>query len=282
MAEYYLLKRESLPGFLTFLTPEQQQRAMTGELLVAGAVEDAIAVGAAGLLKKEEEMWLESVAVSPDYQHRGIASGLLQYLCEVLPLLDCDRLVTELAPGLGEESPAGRLLRRGSWQCEQGLEIASCPVSALMSSHLMSPLLGRRASGILPLNEIPSASLWKFQKKLQSKGIVDLSRDWESFDPNLSFCGLNGEQEIICCLCTLRQVQDISIEWIYATKAGTKQLALTIAAALSAAKNQLSPDARISAVMLNSKGTDLLNHLAGDAVTYSYATHWSKDLLADL
>lgn len=282
MAEYYLLRQESLSGFLTFLTPEQQRRARTGELLVAGAVEDDIAVGAAGLLKKEEEMWLESVAISPDYQHRGIASGLLQYLCEVLPLLDCDRLATELAPGFAADSPAGRLLRRAGWQCEQGLAIASCPVSTLMSSHLMSPLLGRRASGILPLKEIPSASLREFQKKLQAKGIVDLSRDWESFDPDLSFCGLNGEQEITCCLCTLRQVQDISIEWIYATKAGTKQLAFTIAAALSAAKNQLSPDARISAVMLNSRATDFLNHLAGESVTYSYATYWSKDLLADL
>lgn len=282
MVEYHLLEAGSLSPFLPFFSPEQQIGLRSGRLTAAGAVEDGAAVGAAAFQKVGTEARLDYIAVSPDFQRRGIATGLLSYLRTVLPLLDCDTLWADLVHELGPDSPVACLLASLGAQAEQGPAVISCPVSALLTSPMLSPLLEKELPGVLPLKDVPPLCLRECRTLLQHAGITAAPLDWELFDPDLSFCGLNAHQEIDSCVCTLRQAQDISVEWIYAAPGGTKQLIFSVVALLQTARAQLPPDARFSAVLLHPRLNDLLVRLAGDAVTYRYATHWTWDLLADI
>ncbi|MBU5435512.1 GNAT family N-acetyltransferase [Pseudoflavonifractor sp. MSJ-37] len=282
MTEYHLLDAASLPPFLPFFSSEWQAGLRSGLLTAAGAVEDGVAVGAAAFQRIGADARLDYIAVSPDFQRQGIATGLLSYLRTVLPLLDCDTLWTDLVHELGPDSPGARLLASLGAQAEQGPAVISCPVSALLTSPMLSPLLEKEFPSVLPLRDVPLLCLRECQSLLHHTGITAAPLDWETFDPDLSFCGLNAQQEIDSCVCTLRQAQDISVEWIYAAPGRTKQLIFSVVALLQTARTQLPPDARFSAVLLHPRLNDLLVHLAGDAVTYRYATRWTWDLLADI
>jgi len=251
-------------------------------MLTAGAVENGAAVAAALLRREDGAARLEYLAVAPEHRRRGVARGLLSYLRTVLPLLDCDTLWADLAPELGEDAPMVRLLSGLGLTKENGPAVASCPVAALWNSPLLAPLLERDTPGVVPLRDVPAPVLRACRADLLQTGITAAPLDWESFDPDLSFCGLNAHQELICCVCTRPQPHDISVEWIYATPAGAKHLILAVAALLRAAKTKLPADAAFSAVLLNDRSAHLLARLAGDAASCRYATHWEWDLLQGL
>lgn len=282
MADYYLLNAASLPPFLSLLPPELQAGAAVPPMITAGAVEDGTAVAAALLRREDGGARLEYLSVAPEYRRRGVALGLLNYLRTVLPLLDCDTLWVDLAPELGEDAPMARLLSGLGLTKEKGPAIASCPVAALWNSSLLAPLLERDTPGVVPLGDVPAPVLRACRADLLQRGITAAPLDWDAFDPDLSFCGLNGKQELTCCVCTRPQPDDVSVEWIYATPAGAKQLILAVAALLRTAREKLPPNAAFSAVLTDDRAAHLLARLAGDAATYRHATHWEWDLLQGL
>lgn len=279
MADYYILNRENLKFFLPFLSPDQQRGAQQGSLLVAGAVEDELAVGAAVFSKAGSEARLDSVAVSPAYQRCGIASGLLRYLCSVLPALDCFALKASLAPGQPENTAVQGLLESLGFQAQPGPALISCPIAALQTSPLLQPLLHTKGGGIVPMKDVPKLRLREFRNSLLLQGTTASPLDWEAFDPELSFFGLDERQNISCCVCAVRTQTGISVEWIYTTHASAKRLVLVVVALLRACQEQCPPDACFSAVLVDDSARKLLEHLAGDAVTYTAATQWRLDLL---
>ena len=279
MADYYILDHENLKFFLPFLSPALRRGAEQGAFLVAGAVEDNLAVGAAAFSKAGSEARLESIAVSPEYQRYGIASGLLRYLRSVLPALGCFALNASLAPGQAKEAVVKNLLEGVGFQAVSGPTMISCPIAALQSSTLLQPLLHSDLRGIVPMKDVPKLRLREFGVSMLQQGITASPLDWEIFDPELSFFGLNERQEVSCCVCALREENGISVEWLYTTPAGVKRLVLTVAALLHACEEQFPPDALFSAVLVDDSARNLLEHLGGDAVTYTAATQWRLDLL---
>ena len=282
MADYYLLNAASLPPFLPLLPPELRNGAAAPPMLTAGAVEDGTAIAAAVLRREEGGARLEDLVVAPEYRRRGVARGLLSYLRTVLPLLDCDGLWADLAPELGEDAPMVRLLSGLGLTRENGPAVASCSVAALWDSPLLAPLLERDIPGVVPLGGVPAPVLRACRADLLQSGVTAAPLDWDAFDPELSFCGLNAKGALTCCVCTRTQPHDISVEWIYAAPAGAQQLILAVAALLRAARTRLPADAVFSAVLLNDRAAHLLARLAGDAATYRYASHWEWDLLRGL
>ncbi|MCF2615744.1 GNAT family N-acetyltransferase [Oscillibacter valericigenes] len=279
MADYYILDQENLKFFLPFLSPALRRGAEQGAFLVAGAVEDNLAVGAAAFSKAGSEARLESIAVSPEYQRYGIASGLLRYLRSVLPALDCFALKASLAPGQAKETAVKSLLESLGFQAVSGPTMISCPIAALRSSPLLQPLLHTEIQGVAPMKDVPKPRLREFGTALLQQGTTASPLDWEVFDPELSFFGLNERQEISCCVCTLQEENGISVEWLYTTPAGVKRLVLAVVALLRACEERFPPDALFSAVLVDDSARNLLEHLGGDAVTYTAAMQWRLDLL---
>ena len=279
MADYYILDRENLKLFLPFLPPALRHGAEQGTFLVAGAVEDELAVGAASFSKAGSEARLESIAVSPEYQRYGIASGLLRYLRSVLPALGCFALNASLAPGQAKETAVKNLLECLGFQAVSGPTMISCPIAALRSSPLLQPLLHSDLRGIVPMKDVPKLRLKELGTSLLQQGTIVSPLDWEVFDPELSFFSLNERQEISCCVCALREENSISVEWLYTTPAGVKRLVLAVVALLRACEERFPPDALFSAVLVDGSARNLLEHLGGDAVTYTAATQWHLDLL---
>ena len=279
MADYYILDRGNLKFFLPFLSSALRSGAEQGRFLVAGAVEDGLAVGAAAFSKAGSEARLESIAVSPEYQRYGIASGLLRYLRSVLPALGCFALNASLAPGQAKETAVKNLLEGLGFQAVSGPTMISCTIAALRSSPLLQPILHTEIRGVVPMKDVPQLRLRELGAALLQQGITASPLDWEVFDPELSFFGLNERQEISCCVCALREENGISVEWIYTTPASAKRLVLAVVALLRACEENFPPDARFSAVLVDNSARKLLEHLGGDAVTYTAATQWRLDLL---
>ena len=278
MANYYLLETSSLALFLPFLPPAQQREAEQGRLRVVGAVEEDLAVGAAAFSRIGDTAQLAYLAVSPAYQKRGIATEMLRYLCSVLPVLDCFAVSVTLTAGHPAEAAMSRIMERLGGQREEGPVQVVCPISALRGSPLLSALLDKHSGRVVSLEQTAAISLRELDAQLLQKGAVSTHVDWSHFDPRLSFFGLDEHHKLNCCICAVREENGISVEWIYTTPSGAKTLIMAVLELLRVCEEEFPPDARFSAVLVDSGARKLLERLAGDKAEERAALRWYVEL----
>lgn len=202
MAEYYMLDKSHRAPFTPFLYPSDREDS---RLRVVGAAEGKLAIGALAISDAGDgQGLLRSIAVSPEWQRRGVALGMLEYARAALPKLGRDSLMTCLAPELPGQEPVKALLKKAGFQASSGPVIAECPLSAFLESPALKPFLGGKHAGVVPLGQVPGAALKKMNGKLLSGGDLALPLDWERFSPSMSFCGMADGVNITCCVCLRR------------------------------------------------------------------------------
>lgn len=274
MADYYILNQKSLTLFLPFLHPDDQQGATCGELRVVGAVEEQTAVGAAVFSRVGEDAFLRGIAVSPAYQHQGIAEGMLRYLCSVLPALDCFSLTVSVAPNHPAEPIIAKLMQKLGGEITDGPSLISCPIAALRESPLLKPLLTAESGKVVSMKDMSGMDLREFGNDLLHKGVISVPMDWETFDPQLSFFGMTEKREISCCVCAVQSGDGISVEWIYTEPSAARELVMAVVALLRRCETVCPPDACFSAVLIDDSARKLLERLGGDRVKYQAAGQW--------
>lgn len=276
MAEYYLLDKSHRAPFTPFLYPSDREDS---QLRVVGAAEGTLAIGALAVSDAGDgEARLRSIAVSPEWQRRGAALGMLEYARTVLPKLGCDSLMACLAPELPGQEPVKALLKKAGFQAAMGPVVTECPLSAFLDSPVLKPFLGRKHTGVVPLGQISGAALKKINGRLMSGGDLAFPLDWGRFSPTMSFCGMADGANITCCVCLRRWKRGIFIEWVYAEPASVRTLMAAIAEAVSAAERECGPEAVCGAVLTNDAASPLLEKLAGKSLQRSVSTRYELAL----
>lgn len=277
MAETYLLDKAHRALFTPFLYPSDRTDPT---LHVLGAVEDRLAVGALAVdAAGGGGAVLRSVAVSPEWQRRGVALGMLHQARTVLPQLGCGQLRAVLAPALPGREPAESLLKKAGFRsAETSPAIAECPLSAILSAPVLKPFLGKRQPGVVPLGKIPRPALRKLSQELVQGGLLALPLDWERFSPTLSFCGMPDGINVTCCVCLRRWEQGVYVEWAYTRPASMKTMMSAIASAAAAAGEACGPEGRCGAVLTNDAASSLLEKLAGTALEKRAASCYEMEL----
>lgn len=277
MAETYLLDRAHRTQFTPFLYPSDRADPA---LRVFGAVEDRLAVGALAVETVHGGgAVLRSVAVSPDWQRRGVALGMLRQARTVLPQLGCGQLRAVLAPALPGREPTESLLKKAGFQSAgTAPAVAECPLSAILSSPVLKPFLGKRQPGVLPLGKIPRPALRKLSQELVQGGLLALPLDWERFSPTLSFCGMPDGVNVTCCICLRRWEQGVYVEWAYTKPAAMKTMMSAIASSAAAAGEECGEGGRCGAVLTNDAASSLLEKLAGTSMVKRSAGCYEMDL----
>lgn len=265
MAEYYMLDKAHRALFTPFLYPSDREDP---ELRVLGAVQGRLAIGAMAVdAAGGGGAVLRSVAVSPEWQRRGVALGMLHEARTVLPQLGCESLRATLAPDLPGREPAEALLAKAGFQLAgEAPAIAECPLSAFLESPALRPFLGKRHPGVVPLGQIPRVSLKKLTAGLMQGGHLALPLDWQRFSPTLSFCGMPDGTNVTCCVCLRRWEKGVYVEWVYTRPASTRTMMEAIAAAVSSSVEECGPEGLCGAVLTNDPASSLLEKLAGTAL----------------
>lgn len=271
-----MLDKSHRAPFTPFLYPSDREDS---RLRVVGAAEGKLAIGALAVSDAGDGgALLRSIAVSPEWQRRGVALGMLEYARIALPKLGCGSLMTCLAPELPGREPVKALLKKAGFQASSGPVIAECPLSAFLESPVLKPFLGGKHAGVVPLGQVSGAALKKMNGKLMSGGDLALPLDWERFSPSMSFCGMTDGVNITCCVCLRRWKQGVFIEWAYAGPASVRTLMAAIAEAVSAAEKECGPEAVCGAVLTNDAASPLLEKLAGTSLRRSVSTRYELAL----
>ncbi len=81
--QYIRLTNDTLKWFLPLLPPEEERALLAGgDVYAIGAVRDESACGILVFSATDELVNIRYLAVSPSYRRKGIARGMLQYLCK--------------------------------------------------------------------------------------------------------------------------------------------------------------------------------------------------------
>lgn len=271
-----MLDKSHRAPFTPFLYPSDREDS---SLRIVGAAEGKLAVGALAVSDAGDRRGLlRSIAVSPEWQRRGVALGMLEYARTALPKLGCASLMTCLARELPGQGPVKALLKKAGFQASGGPVIAECPLSAFLESPVLKPFLGGKHAGVVPLGRVSGAALRKMNGRLISGGDLALPLDWERFSPSMSFCGMTDGLNITCCVCLRRWKRGVFIEWVYGESASVRTLMAAIAAAVSAAEKECGPEAVCGAVLTGGAASPLLEKLAGTPLRQSVSTRYELAL----
>lgn len=278
-ADCYLLDEAHVTPFLPFLYPSGREDAQKGRIRVIGAAKNGAAIGALAFSTAAETAVIQSIAVSPEYQRKGFALDMLQYLRDVLPLLDCWEITATLAPDLPGREAVEAILKQTGFQQEQGPALVDCSLSAFQAAASLQPFFPpENRKKAIPLSRVPDLSRRALNVELQEKGAAAL--DWEHFDPDLSFCGLPDGTSISCCVGLSRRENGVQVEWLYVRANAARTMAEVLAAAISAAVEAYGPEGRCTAVLVNDAAGTLLEKLVGRAAQRTETLRWRLPLLS--
>ena len=203
---------------------------------------------------------------------------MLQYLRDVLPLLNCWEITAALAPDLPGREAMEAILKQSGFQQEAGPALIECPLSAFQAAESLQPFFKpENRKKAAPLSQVLDLSRRALNVELQEKGASPL--DWENFDPELSFCGLPDGTSISCCIGLSRRENGVQVEWMYVRANAARTMAEVLAAAISAAVEVYGPDGLCTAVLVNDAAGAMLDKLAGPSVQRTPTLRWYLPLL---
>ena len=244
------------------------EASKAGQRQVIGAVQNGLAVGALVFELLPDTALIHSVAVAEGFRHRWIGRDLLRFLIERAPALDCYSVTVSVEEKLNGFAQLKSVLEDLGFKGEEGSEIISCPLSAVMHSPYIQNVAEPK-NAVIPLKSAPPFMLKSLNTFFVSQEILPSPLSWQYFDGEISCCGLAGS-EIVSCLCASRASSGICIEWMYLKKGSSQSMIEVIAASLKAAEAACGAEAVFSAVLLNEGSRSLAEKLlreSADTVT---------------
>lgn len=215
MREWIRLTSETLPWFRPLLGEQWCKRIEQQQNVYAiGAVEDKTACGVLVFCVRELITEIQMLAVAPAYRRRGIARGMVEYLCrhawETITPVVC----SFAAPN--RQDPVYLFfaeLEHFSVAPEEGM-ICQVPLAGLAENRrLMAP---RGKGGLIqPFFSLPVAMRRHFFRRLEQQGALL----WDDFDgvscrQDLSFCVMSGN-EILAAMFMSEDGADLELSFVW-------------------------------------------------------------------
>jgi len=186
--KYYVINAEKAMEYKGFILPHviEMVEAMEFTYICAIAVDGVVGLAVIDPLETVAE--LLSISVSPAFQHRGVASGLLNKACEVLSDVGISFLSVRYAMTEDKWTDLEKWLKANAFvQSGRNDGFYTFPLKKIAESKILQAAMKRKASaGIMPLRDVPDVILKVFSYKVVDSGLFAPIRKNE-YHPELSF-----------------------------------------------------------------------------------------------
>lgn len=246
MREFIRITDETLHWFAPLLS-EELCRRLTGQknLYAIGAVEDRTACGILVFRIGKPVAEIRMLAVSPEFRRRGIARGMVEYLCRHAWDTTTPVVCSFSAPDLQDPVYlffAG--LENFSVTLEDGM-ICKVPFSDIPRSRLAA--LRNSSAQIRPFFSLPEVTRWQFVRQLQQQHALL----WDNFDGQdccqpLCLCATNGAN-IQAAVFVSNDGADLDLSFVWCAAGCHRQL-MALLAQISSLLPQTGGDLRIAVV----------------------------------
>lgn len=246
MREFIRITDETLHWFAPLLSEELCRRLTEQKNLYAiGAVEDRTACGILVFRIGKPVAEIRMLAVSPEFRRRGIARGMVEYLCRHAWDTTTPVVCSFSAPDLQDPVYlffAG--LEHFSVTLEDGM-ICKVPLSEIPRSRLAA--LRNNSAQIRPFFSLPVATRRQFVLQLERQHALL----WDNFDGQdccqpLCLCATNGVNMQAAALVS-NDGEDLDLSFVWCAAGCHRQL-MALLAQISSLLPQSGGDLRIAAV----------------------------------
>lgn len=269
--KYFVIDSEQALQYKQFILPHVRDAEEASEFMYVCAVEDESLVGLTVIDPTEEVSDLLSIAVSPPYQNRGVASGMLTEACRALHKENIQFLSVCYAMKEDTWPPYERFLAENSFS-KLGRDdgFYNCQLKDLVESKLLEAVKPSPYIEILSLRELPNVPLREFSSRVVRDGLfAPIHRD--EYHPDLSLFYL--EEGVIAACFLVNEISPHSLEnsWTYASPASKSKSALLELFAFSAKKaSELYPkNTNVGFVCLSDSSDKLLHKITPNPVLQS-------------
>lgn len=256
MATYHLLEVQEVERVKSLILPAYHPWLHDPATLVYCAMEDDLTVGAMAVLLGEEVAKIVSLAVSPDYQGRGIGRGLVAFAQAQFADYECERLQVTMDRDLEEVYTLASLFYQAGFQEDDMVPVyRTCKIKALLKMPIAKRTAQLPRTHIHPLEAVPPVALQMYCNQFQ----LDFSQT--DLDGALSMVAME-KGKLVGVLCIQKSgAQEIDALLLHVASGQHTNLMLLMVATAIKAYQTMGPDCTFSAALSTLAGKQLLEKL---------------------
>ncbi|MCR5482503.1 MAG: GNAT family N-acetyltransferase [Clostridia bacterium] len=280
MAEYFVLEQQNMKFFSKFVPAVFFEDAQKGNSRIIGALEKQVVVGATNFSVVGNTAIINYLSVSPDYENKKIAHGMLEFLETISAKLGVDQITTAF-PEKSETAPkCEKIVTNLGYHPDNEMEIARFLLKDLLDANVVKFFKGKKLSA-QPLSRIPQQLLTSFNSEAVSDGRIDVPLKWDSYDKNLSFIKLNQAQKIESCICSSVGTDCMAILWLYSDATDNESKAELLTILSSFASKLYGEDFPVETVIEDDEAKKLIKIFLepGKNESYSRVLRYTKSML---
>ncbi|MFI3312257.1 MAG: GNAT family N-acetyltransferase, partial [Eubacteriales bacterium] len=186
MITYHVVDVQEVDKVAPFFSSAYRGWLHDPAMVVYCAKDDDLVVGAMGVLLGEQVAKILSLSVSPDYQRKGIGTGLVAQAQADLEFYECDSLQVNFSLDLENTwELAGLFDHAGFDVIEHSPVSRTCKVQDLLQSSITKKAAQYPREQIVPLESVPPVALQMYCNTFR------LDLDLKALDGSLSMVAMN-------------------------------------------------------------------------------------------
>ena len=264
--------------FKQFMTPWVFQSKDKDKYIYYAAIENNILMGMLVMDPKEDEPEILSIAVSPDYCNRGVATGLLRnavyrHILKYGDDLDLSNRFIACFPTVHENAHIlKKLFSSAGFRLPEEGAFYTCKVSDIAEGKILHDqramkMLESGKLKIKPLKDIEKARLNFFGNKLVESGVFPgVSSDF--FDQDVSYFKLDSDGNICSCMMFLEEEDGVlnnALAYMDPLHNSHQDLLFVFTASAEAIEKKFPPDAVVNFLAINDTSVKLIEKLIPNA-----------------